>query len=184
MSERSRARWGWYRLADEFAVALVESTCLRAGDLVLDLGAGDGVITERLVARDVRVIAFELHPGRAARLADRFAGVDNVKVVRADIGELRLPRRPFQVVANPPFGVASRVLAQLTARPSSMAGASLVLPNAVAARWQQRLDSRRTPWSLSVATRIPRSAFTPRPPVDCCISLLTHRAVTPRAGRS
>ena len=170
MSGRNATPWGWYRLADEFAGALVETSGVRAGDLVYDLGAGDGTITRCLAARGARVIAFELHPARASSLAAAFATDRNVKVVRADITELRIPRRRFHVVANPPFGVASRVLAQLTARHSSLAGASLVLPVSVAARWQRRLRETRSPWTLSVASRIPRSAFTPRPRVDCCIA--------------
>ncbi len=172
MSGRTRARWGWYRLADEFAEALVDSSAVRAGDLVLDLGAGGGAITHRLAALGVRVIAFELHEGRAAQLDARFAGVDTVRVVQADITDLRLPRRRFHVVANPPFALCSPVLRQLTARPSALVGASLVLPNDVAARWQQRLGERRSPWNLTITSRIPRSAFTPRPRVDCCIARL------------
>jgi 23S rRNA (adenine-N6)-dimethyltransferase len=162
--------WAWYRLADEFAVALVETSGVRAGDLVYDLGAGDGTITRCLAARGARVIAFELHPARASSLAATFAADRKVKVVRADIAELRIPRRRFHVVANPPFLVASRVLTQLTARHSSLAGASLILPVSVAARWQHRLRDTRSPWMLTVVSRIPRSAFTPRPRVDCCIA--------------
>jgi 23S rRNA (adenine-N6)-dimethyltransferase len=170
-----RQPWGWYRLADEFAGALVETAGFRAGDLVLDLGAGDGVITRLLVERGAHVLAFELHPRRASRLAADFADEDTVKVVRADIAELRLPRRRFHVVANPPFAHASRVLTQLTSRHSALAGASIVLPISVAGRWQHRLIERRAPWTLSIVSRLPRSAFTPRPRVDCCIALLDLR---------
>lgn len=175
MSGRNAAPWGWYRLADEFASALVETSGVRSGDLVYDLGAGDGTITRHLAARGARVIAFELHPTRASSLHASFGSDDNVKVVRADIGELRLPRRRFHVVANPPFGIASRVLTQLTARHSALAGASLVLPVSVAARWQERLRDQQTPWTLTVLSGVPRSAFTPRPRVDCCIARIDRR---------
>ncbi len=141
---------------------------------MLDLGAGEGVITRHLADRGARVIAFELHPRRAAALAAQFDGVRAVKVVRADITELRLPRRRFRVVANPPFGCASRVLAQLTVSHSAMDRAAIVLPIEVAARWRGRLATRRTPWTLSIVDRIPRSAFTPRPRVDCCIARITR----------
>ena len=170
MSGAGRKGWGWYRLADEFAVALVDSSAVRPSDLVLDLGAGDGVITRCLAARGARVIAFELHPERADSLVAEFSRVGGVKVVRADITELRLPRRSFHVVANPPFATVSRVLDQLTGRHSALVGASLVLPISVAMRWQQRLGERRPPWTLFITSRIPRSAFAPRPRVDCCIA--------------
>ncbi|MEL6893224.1 MAG: rRNA adenine N-6-methyltransferase family protein [Actinomycetota bacterium] len=150
-------------------MSLVESSGIGRGDLVLDLGAGDGAITRRLADRGARVIAFELHPGRVAALRARFDRPSLVKVVRADITDLRLPRHRFSVVANPPFGCVSRVLAQLTSHHSRMERATLVLPVSVAARWQHRLARRPTPWTLTVVERVPRSAFTPRPRVDCCV---------------
>jgi 23S rRNA (adenine-N6)-dimethyltransferase len=59
-----------------------------------------------LVAAGARVVAVELHPVRCASLRRRFAQ-DRVVVVRADARDLRLPRRPFRVVANPPFVVTT-----------------------------------------------------------------------------
>ena len=81
---------------------VVADAGVRPGDLVLDIGAGTGAVTAPLVAAGARVIAVELHPERVAMLRERFAG-DDVTVVRADVADLRLPRRPFRVVANPPF---------------------------------------------------------------------------------
>ena len=156
-------------------MALVDSSDARRGDLVLDLGAGDGAITAHLARLGAEVLAFELHPARAARLDSRFAGVDGVTIVRADVASMHVPRRPFHVVANPPFGLASPVLNRLTARGSSLQHASLVLPVSVARRWQWLLDERRAPWALSVESRLPRSAFTPRPRVDCCVVRIRRR---------
>lgn len=135
------------------------------GDLVLDLGAGDGAITRHLVASGARVVAFELHPGRAAALRDRFPGT---RVVRADVTDLRLPRRPFVVVANPPFNGVSAVLVRLTHRHSLLARADLVVPTSVATQWAPRLA--RTGWRLTVLRRLPRAAFHPVPRIDCCVA--------------
>lgn len=54
-----------------------------AGDLVVDLGAGHGVLTAALVDAGAHVVAVELHPSRLAVLDERFAG-DPVTVGRAD----------------------------------------------------------------------------------------------------
>ncbi len=167
MSGDARARWGWYRLADPFARELVARSEVGPGDLVLDLGAGDGALTAPLVATGARVIAFELHRDRADGLRRRFERCSAVKVVRADVSDLRLPSRPFRVVSNPPFAVASATLARLTSRSSLLVRADLILPVDVAARWHERL--RATRWTLTVRSRLPRSAFTPRPRVDCCV---------------
>lgn len=174
MSGNSRARWGWYRLAEPFARDLVERSDVGSGDLVLDLGAGDGALTGHLARTGARVIAFELHPERADTLRQRFDSCSTVKVVRADVSDLRLPSRPFRVVANPPFAVASAALARLTSRASRLEQADLILPVDVAARWAERLAP--TGWSLTVASRLPRSAFTPRPRVDCCVARIGPRS--------
>ncbi len=146
------------------------------GDLVLDLGAGDGAITCHLVRVGARVIAFELHPQRAARLRGRFAD-HRVKVVGADITDLRLPGRSFRVVANPPFDGVSAVLDRLTHPASRLERADLIVPRAVARRWQERLR-RGSPWQLDVETSMPRSAFTPRPRIDVC-----HISIRPGSTR-
>lgn len=122
-----RSRWGWHRLADGFARELVAGSGVGRGALVLDLGAGDGAITRHLVAAGARVIAFELHPERAATLRATFPE-RTVKVVRADVADLRLPTRDFHVVANPPFAVISPVLRRLTHRHSRLVRADIVVP--------------------------------------------------------
>ena len=100
-SVRSRRAWGWHPLTDEWAARIVADAAVLPGELVLDIGAGRGPLTAELVERGARVIAVELHPGRAEHLRQRFAG-QPVTVVQADAVSLRLPRRPFRVVASPP----------------------------------------------------------------------------------
>lgn len=165
-------RWGWYRLADDVARELVALSGVGPGDLVLDLGAGDGSITRHLVAAGARVVAFELHAARADLLRHRFA---TVRVVRADVGDLHLPAHPFRVVSNPPFGNVSSLLSRLTAPHSRLIRADLVLPLAVAGRWAERLARGRPAWELQLVRRLPRAAFRPRPRVDCCIVTIAPR---------
>jgi len=150
--------WGWHRLADGAARRLVADAGIRPGDLVLDLGAGTGAITRHLAATGARVLAVELHPARVAELHRRFAGCANVEVVRTDLDRLRLPTRPFRVVANPPFGLTTSVVRRLTAPRSALIRADLVVPVATAARWQRSAAGAR------VARRLPSHAFSPPGP--------------------
>ncbi|MEM9513710.1 MAG: rRNA adenine N(6)-methyltransferase family protein [Actinomycetota bacterium] len=175
----SRRRWGWHQLQPAWADRLVAAADLRPGALVLDIGAGHGVLTGSLLDAGMRVIAVELHPARAETLRGRFG--DRVTVVRADAADLRLPTRSFHVVANPPFGVSSPLLRRLVSPGSRLRSAHIIVPTAVAARWAgasapaaRRWQPR---WHPQVAMRIPRSAFSPRPRVDSAVLRLQRRGV-------
>jgi 23S rRNA (adenine-N6)-dimethyltransferase len=171
-------RWGWHRLAPGWAERLVADAGVARGDLVLDIGAGDGAITAPLVAAGARVIAVELHPERVAELRRRFAGAP-VRVVRADARDLRLPRRPFRVVANPPYAVTGALLRRLLAPGARMTAADLVLERAAARRWASPRAPGANRWyrdfHAAVGPPVPRRAFTPRPAVDAATLVLRRR---------
>jgi 23S rRNA (adenine-N6)-dimethyltransferase len=171
--------WGWHRLAPSWASRLVADAAIGPGDLVLDIGAGTGALTAPLVAAGARVVAVELHPGRAAELRRRFAG-DDVRVVRADAADLRLPRRPFRVVANPPFGATSAILARLLAPGSRLVAADVVLQRAAAQRWAAGRAPGAGRWArdyrLAVGRALPRSAFHPHPAVPVAVLRITRPA--------
>jgi 23S rRNA (adenine-N6)-dimethyltransferase len=178
----AEVRWGWHQLGDTWAHRLVDEAGVRSGDLVLDVGAGHGALTAPLVAAGARVVAVELHPARLAVLRARFTP-PRVVVVRADAGSLRLPRRPFRVVANPPFSCASALLRRLLAPGSRLVQADLVLPSPVARRWASGAAPGANRWAvtygLSISRRLPRSAFDPAAP--CSVAVLRiHRRLTRR----
>jgi 23S rRNA (adenine-N6)-dimethyltransferase len=166
-------RWDWYRLHPEWAERLVDAAGVRPGELVIDLGAGDGSITVPLAAAGARVIAVELHPARAATLRGRVSGLD-VRVVEMDAGRFRYPDRRVRIVANPPFGLASSLIRAAIGHPG-MAALDLVLPRQVARRWvaDQHRATRRSRARLGPA--LPRQAFSPSPQVDCTVLQLRRR---------
>jgi 23S rRNA (adenine-N6)-dimethyltransferase len=113
------------------------------------------------------VVAIEMHPRRAAVLRTRFAH-QSVTVVQVDASDLRLPRRPFRVVANPPFGATASILRRLVSPGSRLISADLVVPRHVARRWADGRAPGSGRWRMTFAARkvaeLPPSAFRPRPP--------------------
>ena len=154
-------RWGYHRLSEDWARRVVVAAGVEAGDLVLDLGAGFGALTRPLARTEARVIAVELHAARAAALRDLAHG--DVKVVEADAVAIALPRRPFRVVANPPFAVSTSIIRSLTRPGSQLVQADLVLPWFVVKRWVAE-GSRR--WEFTAGMRLPRHAFAPTATCD------------------
>jgi 23S rRNA (adenine-N6)-dimethyltransferase len=150
-----------------------------ADDLVLDLGAGTGRLTRELAAVARRVVAVELDPRLAHRLAGRWANVD---VLEADATAIALPREPFRVVANIPFDRTGELLRLLLDDATTpLVRADLVVEWGAAVK-------RALPWPSSVANavwgafyepslarRLPRSSFSPAPAVDAGVLVLRRR---------
>jgi 23S rRNA (adenine-N6)-dimethyltransferase len=147
--------------------------------LVLDIGAGTGAITEALLSAGAHVIAVELNPRRAAILSERWAD-RGVKVVRADASDLRLPRRPFKVVSNLPFGITSAVVRRLVSQGSRMTSAHLVVPRYAAYRWTDPSAPGSRRWrrlfDVQLGRPPPRHAFRPAPPGEVALLVISVRA--------
>jgi 23S rRNA (adenine-N6)-dimethyltransferase len=175
---RTERRWGWHRLADTWACRVVDLADVRPGELVLDIGAGDGALTAPLLAAGAHVIAVELHAGRRAALRDRF-GTARLTVVGADAAELRLPRRPFRVVANPPYAAWASLLRRLMSHGSRLRAADLVLPRPVANRYANGRAPGAGRWARDYVVQrgilVPRNAFVPPPPRDSAMLVIRRR---------
>lgn len=171
MSVERRTRWGYHELSDLWAARLVDSARIRSGDLVVDVGAGRGAVTARLLAAGARVIAVELHTQRARRLRQRFGA--SVVVVEADATDLRLPRQQFRVVANPPFGITTSLLRRLLSPGSRMLSADLIVPTYTATRWATGRGHGSGRWSdtysARVVARLPAIAFRPPAPMATAV---------------
>jgi 23S rRNA (adenine-N6)-dimethyltransferase len=154
----------------------VADAAIRPGDLVVDVGAGTGALTVHLVNACATVVAVELHPDRVRRLRARFP---EVTVIKADATDLRWPRRPFRVVASPPYGITSALLRTLLAPGSRLVAADLVLQRAVANRYA----AGRAPgagrwgrdWEVRVGRNVPRRAFRPAPRTDSAVLVIRRR---------
>lgn len=98
-----------------FALALVGHSNIKKRDLVLDIGAGSGVITFALSKKSREVWAIEPDHVTADKLRANLAKfhIENVKVIEKDFLELELPTGPYKVFSNPPFHISSAIVHKL-----------------------------------------------------------------------
>ena len=128
-------------------------------------------MTAALLDAGARVVAVELHPARVEVLRARFAGMP-VTVVRADATTVRLPRRPFRVVANPPWSLAESIRAHLMRAPALMR-ADLVLPRWLVRRWVTGYPG------IAIGASLRAESFHPPAPTGSAVAVLFGQ----RAGR-
>src|SRR5262252_485263 len=168
-------------LVDHRAIdALVDGSGVGHGDLVLDIGAGNGLISAALARRGARVQAIERDPALVARLRAKFAMWPSVTVVETDVLAMPLPAEPFRVVANIPFGITTQILRRLLDE-DGLARADMIVQAEVARKRGTRgrgtlLNACWEPWfEFGTGVRIPAAAFRPRPQVDAAVLIVTRR---------
>jgi 23S rRNA (adenine-N6)-dimethyltransferase len=167
----------------EVARQLVRRLPFPPASLVVEAGAGDGLITEALADAGYRVIAVEKDARLFAALQRRLAGRTNVACHCADILEFPSPRTPYYAVSNVPYGITAALIRTLlhAARPPD--GAALIVQREAAEKFAG--TPRETLFSLlwkpyyeiAIACAIPRRDFVPPPRVGSALLLMQRRDV-------
>jgi 23S rRNA (adenine-N6)-dimethyltransferase len=180
-ARRSSPRSQHFLRTRELAAELVRDAEIRRDDLVLDIGAGRGRLTEQLVRVGARVIAIELDPVLAQGLHGRWK---DVHVVAGDATSIDLPDEPFRVVANLPFNRTTDLMHLLLDDPhGALVRADLIVEWNVAVKravpWPSSLNGVvwTTYWETSLARRLPRSAFSPSPAIDAGVLVCRRRPI-------
>lgn len=95
------------------ALMLIGHSNLKKRDLVIDIGAGSGVITSALSKRVNAVIAVEPDHDTAVKLRQNLKDTNNVTILEEDFLEMKLPSSHYKIFANPPFHLSSAILHKL-----------------------------------------------------------------------
>jgi 23S rRNA (adenine-N6)-dimethyltransferase len=168
-------------LVDRRAIdALVAGSGVGSGDLVVDIGAGNGLISEALVRRGAHVLAIERDPALAHRLRAKFGTWPAVTVTEDDVLTAPLPAEPFRVVANIPFGITTKILRRLLDT-GALVRADVIVQAEVARKRGTPgrgtlLNASWEPWfEFGTGARIPATAFRPMPRVDTAVLIVTRR---------
>lgn len=166
--------------SSRLASALVEDAGVGEGDLVVEIGAGTGMLTNALAAAGARVVALELDPALVAILRRRVSPA--VDVLERDALHYAWPDEPFAVVSNLPFAGGGAILARLLDDPRvPLRRADVIVQWEAAVKltsiWPATLAGsyRRAWYQLSVETRLARSAFSPAPAVDAALVRVERR---------
>lgn len=174
---------------------IVREAVIGPRDVVLEVGSGTGVLTERLAAAAGRVVTAEIDPRLAQLARDRLVEADNVELVEGDALASKHRMAPallaavdaalaassggaLKLVANLPYCVATPVISNLLALPRPFASATVTVQREMAERMAARAgDSSYNALSVWIGCQadaeivriLPPSVFWPRPKVESAI---------------
>jgi 23S rRNA (adenine-N6)-dimethyltransferase len=166
---------------NELAEELVTRARIAPHELVLEIGAGTGILTRQLVMRSRHVVVVEVDPSLAGRLRREFRRCERAVVEEADVLDHELPLEPFRAFGNIPFNITTRLLHHLLDGPSSMTRADLIVQWEVARKRTARSPSNLLNllwgpwWRFVIARRIPAKCFRPSPRVDAAMLSIVRR---------
>lgn len=165
------------------AGAVVRRLRLPSGTLVVEPGAGSGILTQALVDAGARVIAIEKDERLFAELKSRFSRQrPPVHCVCADVLELELPRQPYWAVSNVPYGITAALVRRLlhAARPPDVAW--LIVQREAAEKFagtprETLFSLLHKPWfDIAIAGALPAQMFVPQPRVRSALLRINRRA--------
>ncbi|MGH2457974.1 MAG: 16S rRNA (adenine(1518)-N(6)/adenine(1519)-N(6))-dimethyltransferase RsmA [Chloroflexota bacterium] len=178
---RPQKGFGQNFLLNEHALAkVVEAGDVGPDDVVLEIGPGLGHLTRHLAAKAARVVAIEIDRGLAKVLRQTFQLTPNVEIVEGDALKVEpvglVGDHPYKVIANLPYYITSPALRHFLEagrRPVLMV---VMVQREVAYRiLAPPGDLNLLAISVKVygkprlVTRVPSSAFYPRPRVDSIV---------------
>ncbi len=182
---RAKKSWGQNFLADEAILDDIARLAVsRPGELVVELGAGLGHLTARLLARGARVVAVERDRDMArvlrGEMGDRIALIE-ADAARLDYARLAADHGPggrVAVVGNLPYHLTSPILFSLLDQAEVIERAVFLLQREVAERLAARPGGRE--WGIlsvllqreadvSIERIVPPGAFVPPPKVASAV---------------
>lgn len=158
---------------------ILQAASVQKGEMVLEIGAGPGALTEALLAQGAEVIAVEKDPFYAQRLQ-----TFPCTVFEGDILDFPLDTVPkgSKVVSNIPYHLTSPILEMLLPRSDLFSSVTLMVQEEVARRIVASVGSKDySPLSLFVqfyaearyAFKVSRRCFFPSPSVDSAVVVLS-----------
>jgi 16S rRNA (adenine1518-N6/adenine1519-N6)-dimethyltransferase len=188
---RPKKRFGQHFLISPTVLGgLLRLAELTSDDMVLEIGAGTGTLTEALAGRVRRLLAIELDRDLIMALRQRFARQPQVEIIHADALHFDFARldEPVKVVANLPYGTAVPILMRLLEAASRLRLAVVMLQREVAERLCAK-PATKAYGSLTLMAQwyavvekgfnVPPSAFSPPPKVVSTVIKLTPRPQPP-----
>lgn len=167
--------------------AMIEATKLSPEDIILEIGPGKGVLTEKLLEKAGKVIAVEKDDRLIEELKTRFhTEIENGKfflfhddILKIDLEKIIGDKENYKIVANIPYYITGQLLRIFLSKKHQPQSMTLMLQKEVAQRIVSN-DKKESLLSISVKVygtpkyifKVSKKYFSPQPKVDSAILLI------------
>jgi len=172
---------------------IISALVPQAGETIIEIGAGRGALTEKLIESGANVIAIELERDMIAVLREQFSGNENFRLVESDalkidfqeLVKLENQKPKIKLVANLPYYLSTAILQKLIGQRDVFSEMILMFQREVVERITAQVGNSERGF-LSVLVQayleteklfdVPPSAFRPSPKVNSGVVRLKPKA--------
>lgn len=168
--------------------ALVRQAAPQAGERLLEIGPGLGILTDGLLAAGAQVTAVELDRRLNEHLRKRFADTANFRLIEGDACDqdytALMGPEPYRCIANLPYSVSTIVIMRLLEAANPPTEMFILLQREMALRLAGRprepdygAVSVQVQWmyAVEIVRRVSPGVFFPSPEVESAFTRLARR---------
>ncbi len=184
METRKRASYSQNFIRDARLVRkLILQSSLNQDDTIIEIGAGNGIITAQLARECKHVLALEKDPNLHKKLVERFKDTLNVECILADFLTFELPASSYKIFSNIPFSSSADIVKKITMSKNPPDESYLITQYEFSkkyvgkpiAKTNSQISILLKPWfDFSVFYKFRRGDFYPRPGVDTVMIKVTR----------
>jgi len=180
-------------LKDESVIQkIIEVANLKKDDVVLEVGPGKGILTEKLSENAGKVLAVEIDSSLLEELRNKLRNFNNVEIINEDILKIDLEQlfnsyelipKNYKLVANIPYYITSKIIRLFLENENPPSEMILMVQKEVAERIVA-VPGKMSILAVSVQYyaeakylfTVGRQCFDPMPEVDSAVIRITHSA--------
>lgn len=160
---------------------LIGKSSIGPNDLVIDIGAGRGIVSRELAKVAGRVIAVEIDSELIPLLQQHLSTFKNVQIYNTDFLHFDLPHSDYKVFANPPFHITADIIYKLLHFSHPPQDAYLIVQKEVAEKFtgspcETQASLLLKPWfDFRTVWTFSKSDFSPQPDVETVLMHISCR---------
>jgi 16S rRNA (adenine1518-N6/adenine1519-N6)-dimethyltransferase len=155
---------------------ILEQSSVDKDDIILEIGAGLGILTESLAEKGGSVTSVEIDAGLARFLNEKYKRCDNLEIIHADFFKINIEHGFTKSISNLPYYCASEILFKIN-HDYNIPEVYIMLQREMAERIESKPGSKNYGaisavlglyYESKILFKIDKRSFYPQPEVDSC----------------